>query len=85
MTFGRKITGKNRPMTSDNDKKTPVRRQTGTLCDRCVHFDYDEDADAMVCTMSMDEDEYSRYIAGKRRECPYFRFYDEYLSVRKQN
>ncbi len=53
-------------------------------CESCVFFDYDEDAEADVCTMNLDEDEMVRFLSGRTRNCPYYRFYDEYKSVHKQ-
>ena len=54
-------------------------------CESCVFFDYDEDYDCYVCTMNLDQDEMARFLAGNTRGCPYYRFYDEYKSVQKQN
>ena len=53
-------------------------------CESCVFYDYDEDWDSYVCTMNLDEDEMVRFLAGRTRSCPYYRFYDEYKSVQKQ-
>ena len=54
-------------------------------CEDCEHYDYDEYTDEYVCTMNLDEDEYVRYLTKDRRGCPYYRQYDEYKTVRKQN
>ena len=54
-------------------------------CESCVFYDYDEDYEEYTCTMSLDEDEMVRYLSGNTRSCPYYRFYDEYKSVQKQN
>jgi hypothetical protein len=61
-------------------KKQPI----GT-CESCVFYDYDEDYDAYVCTMNLDQDELARFLSGNTSACPYYRFYDEYKSVQKQN
>lgn len=53
-------------------------------CDVCAYFDYDEDWEQYVCMINMDEDDAVRYYESKS-DCPYFRFYDEYKIVRKQN
>ena len=37
------------------------------------------------CTMDLDEDEMVQYLTGRSAACPYYRFYDEYKSVQKQN
>ncbi len=54
-------------------------------CEDCLYYDYDAEYEEYVCTMSFDEDDAVRYLAGKSQRCPYFRFYDEYKSVQKQN
>lgn len=56
-----------------------------TNCESCEFYDYDDDVDAYVCNMSLDEDELVRFINGSNQNCPYYRYYDEYKSVRKQN
>lgn len=64
--------------TIKNKKKSPSN------CESCVFYDYDEYDDAYVCTMSLDQDELSGFLSGRTRECPYYRYYDEYKSVHKQ-
>ena len=54
-------------------------------CDTCENNVYDEDLDQWVCAVELDEDEMERYAAGRYESCPYYRFYDEYGVVRKQN
>lgn len=54
-------------------------------CEFCVHYDYDEDSEAYVCGVSLDEDEMADYLFQTSQDCPYFHFYDEYKSVQKQN
>ncbi len=59
-----------------------------TDCSSCVYYDYDEDYGDYVCNLSLDEDEFVRltaYGSKKSTRCPYYRLYDEYKSVRKQN
>lgn len=60
-------------------QKKPV-----TNCESCEFYDWDEDMDAYVCTMSLDEDEMYRFLQGHHQSCPYYRYYDEYKSVHKQ-
>ena len=55
-----------------------------TLCESCVYFDYDEEYEENVCTINLDEDEYVRFSQSKGKQCPYYKFYDEYKSVQKQ-
>ena len=54
-------------------------------CDDCLYYDYDEDMESYVCTVNMDEDEAAAFLSKRYQSCPYYRFYDEYKSVRKQN
>ena len=65
-----------------NKKKT---KKVQSQCDMCAYFDYDDDYEEYVCIMNMDEDEAVRYYGGSHESCPYFRFYDEYKIVQKQN
>ena len=44
-----------------------------------------EEADVDYCDVSLDEDEMERYLGGSNRDCPYFKLYDEYKMVEKQN
>lgn len=55
-----------------------------TPCESCVFYDYDEEYDAYVCTVNLDEDEMVSFLNGSRKACPYYRYYDEYKSVNKQ-
>ena len=54
-------------------------------CESCEYYDYDEYTESYGCMMSLDEDEQIRFMQGNTKECPYFKFYDEYKSVQKQN
>jgi hypothetical protein len=54
-------------------------------CDHCENNVYDEELDDYVCAVDLDEDELARYMAGNYSSCPYFRFFDEYKLVQKQN
>ena len=66
-------------------KKKQKKVARPTNCESCVHYDYDEDVDAYVCGMDLDEDERVCFVQGQTKGCPYYRFYDEYKSVQKQN
>ena len=59
-------------------------KKSAVSCESCVFYDYDEDYDAYVCQMNLDEDEMVSFLSGHTRACPYYRFYDEYKSVQKQ-
>ena len=54
-------------------------------CDTCEYFDFDEDIGENVCTLDLDEDEYRNYLLRDTKGCPYYKYYDEYKSVQKQN
>jgi hypothetical protein len=45
---------------------------------------YDEESDSYACEMSLDEDEYARFLTQANYRCPYFRLDDEYAIARKQ-
>ena len=45
----------------------------------------DEESGEMSCTVSLDEDEMLGFMLGRVNACPYYRQYDEYKSVQKQN
>ena len=64
-------------------KKKSMRKPTN--CESCVYYDYDEDYDAYICIVNLDEDELERFVAGTAQCCPHYKFYDEYKSVQKQN
>ena len=53
-------------------------------CEECQYYAYDEDYEAYMCEMNMDEDEYARLVSGHRQSCPYYKRGDEYYIVRKQ-
>jgi len=54
-------------------------------CETCTWYNFDEEYDAYVCDVNLDEDEMERFMTYSVRDCPYYRLYDEYLTVRKQN
>ena len=57
----------------------------GFKCESCEYYDYDELTESYQCMMSLDEDEMVRFMSKHTKECPYFKFYDEYKFVQKQN
>lgn len=63
----------------------PTRGAPASNCEHCEFYVYDEEWDEYLCDRRLDEDEYANYLSGHTKACPYFRFYDEYKSVRKQN
>lgn len=54
-------------------------------CLSCEYFDYDEISDTEGCTKGLDEDDMLKFLTGNTGECPYYKHYDEYKTVRKQN
>jgi hypothetical protein len=66
-------------------KTAAVKKQTAPNCETCTFYDYDEDYDEYYCRANLDQDDLARLGASSRAVCPYYRLYDEYKSVRKQN
>jgi hypothetical protein len=56
-----------------------------TLCENCMNFTYDEDAEDYACCRDLDEDEMLVLLSSRYQKCPYFRFGDDYTIVKKQN
>ncbi len=54
-------------------------------CETCMYYDYDEYYQEYICIIDLDEDESVDFVTGCSNECPYYRYYDEYKSVQKQN
>lgn len=53
-------------------------------CDMCAYYVYDDEWEAYVCDVSMDEDEVARLMSDSHFSCPYYKNGDEYMVVRKQ-
>ena len=62
-----------------------AKKETGCNCDYCVHYDWDEEGEYYECNMNLDEDEMARFLTQNTSQCHYFRLYDEYKIVQKQN
>lgn len=62
-------------------EKKPIEAR----CEDCLYYDIADESGEYECTVSLDEDDYYRYLTGGTKHCPYFRYYDEYKSVAKQN
>lgn len=56
----------------------------GNSCDFCEHNLYDEEEDVYYCDVSLDEDEMERFLTGQG-SCPFYKTYNEYKMVEKQN
>jgi len=61
------------------------KQTQSTPCEMCANYVFDDDTEQYVCDVNLDEDEMAGFLSRTRRECPFFRFGDEYLIVRKQN
>ncbi len=55
------------------------------LCETCEFARIDEETGDLICDALLDEDEMVRFMSDKSGRCKYYRFYDEYKMVRKQN
>lgn len=56
-----------------------------TMCEECIHYQFDDEYEYYICEVNLDEDEMRRFIEGADFECPYWRSNDDYAIVRKQN
>lgn len=55
-----------------------------TNCEYCLYYSYNQELDCYECLVDLDEDEMERFIRSTVSSCPYFKFDDEYKTVRKQ-
>ncbi|MBE6561553.1 MAG: hypothetical protein E7662_10560 [Ruminococcaceae bacterium] len=69
----------------ENPMKKSPKKNVSTNCESCVYYDYNEIDDVYECGVDLDEDEFLAFLTKKTQGCPYYKFYDEYKSVRKQN
>lgn len=53
-------------------------------CEECSNYIYDEEYDCFFCQIGLDEDEMAAFMLNQVRECPYYRFNDEYYLASKQ-
>lgn len=60
------------------------KKRMQSNCESCEFYDYDEELDAYVCDVALDQDELADFMGRNTGRCPYYRFYDEYKSVHKQ-
>lgn len=56
----------------------------GSKCESCEFYTDDEEF-GPTCSVGLDEDEFALFIGRTTGNCPYYRFYDEYATVRRQN
>ncbi|MCQ2455942.1 MAG: DUF6472 family protein [Clostridia bacterium] len=57
------------------------------VCEDCEYFDYpiDDEIGDKICCAEMDEDELVKFLTDRSAGCPFFKPYDEYKLVAKQN
>lgn len=60
-------------------------KNSAAACETCAYYDVIDEDGTLGCTVDIDEDECFAERANPRRACPYYKFYDEYTLVRKQN
>lgn len=58
---------------------------TDALCETCEFARIDEETGDLVCDALLDEDEMVDFITHGSQKCKFYRFYDEYKTVQKQN
>ena len=65
-------------------RKTGEGETTVTICEDCLHYDYDEEEDVNFCNVDLDEDEMERFLRGDSRSCPFYHRGDDYRTARRQ-
>lgn len=58
--------------------------QSGTNCESCIFYVYDEEYGYYVCEADLDEDEMVHFLRGSSHSCSRYRLNDDYRIVRKQ-
>ena len=66
-------------------KQKTKKKNISTPCETCEFYIYDEEFGEYVCNISLDMDDMASFIQNQTNNCNYYRFYDEYKSVQKQN
>ena len=66
------------------DEKKKTKKAKTVSCESCEFYE-DDGYDEPTCLLSLDEDEFADFAAKQTGTCPYYRFYDEYKTVQKQN
>ena len=59
------------------------KKNAQSCCELCANYIYDEEIEGYVCDVNLDEDELVGFLSRGRKDCPFFRFDDEYAIVRK--
>lgn len=68
----------------DEKKNVKKEQKPESRCESCEFYE-DDGYGEPTCIMDLDEDEFAEFAAGRTGNCPYYRFYDEYKTVQKQN
>ncbi len=55
------------------------------ICDTCEFARIDDETGELICDAMLDEDDMVDYLIRGNGRCKYYRFYDEYKLVQKQN
>ena len=55
------------------------------ICESCEFAAYDDETGELVCEALLDEDEAYAFTASGWQVCRYYKPYDEYKTVRRQN
>ena len=53
-------------------------------CEDCFYYVYDEEYEAYVCDMDLDEDDMARFLAAEADRRPYYQRGDDYTLARHQ-
>lgn len=63
------------------EKQRARKKKAECACESCIYYDMDNED----CRIELDEDELLRFAFKRTGDCPYYKYYDEYKSVRRQN
>lgn len=55
------------------------------VCETCEFARIDDETGDLICDAMLDEDEMVDFMSNGSGRCKYYRFYDEYKMVQKQN
>lgn len=67
------------------EQKNKKKKKIVSNCETCEFYIYDDELCDYVCSVSLDEDDMADYLNRQTKNCNYYRYYDEYKSVQKQN
>lgn len=71
-------------MGNAEPEKPKKKKKVQGRCEDCEFYETDDDG-TYYCSVSLDEDEMAEFLSRNTGRCPYYRYYDEYKSVQKQN